>query len=294
MIATGWSDQPAIPGARRAAPPGDRTARARRLPAPRPACRAAACSSSAPRPPACSSPTSCDAPDARCYLAVGSHTRMPRRYRGMDIFWWLEQIGALDRTIDQMRSTVEARREPSLQLVGRTTGGEVDLATLAANGVTLTGRLTSVDGTSASFADDLDTNTAQADQRLSRVLRPDRRPHRRPRAHRRSPSPRTPRCPTPSIDAPRSARPPRRRSVDGDLGDRPPAQLSVAASPGRSSPTASSSTTTASPRCRACTCSASVSNAPAAPTSSTAWAPTPWLSPGTCSRRQRSRLQTAA
>ena len=54
------------------------------------------------------------------YLAVGRHTRMPRRYRGMDIFWWLDQIGALDRTIDEMRSTAEAQREPSLQLVGRT------------------------------------------------------------------------------------------------------------------------------------------------------------------------------
>ena len=71
------------------------------------------------------------------YLAVGSHTRMPRRYRGMDIFWWLDQIGALDRTVDQLRSTAEAQREPSLQLVGRTTGGEVDLPTLLAHGTTV-------------------------------------------------------------------------------------------------------------------------------------------------------------
>ena len=28
-------------------------------------------------------------------LAVGRHTRLPRTYRGMDIFWWLDQIGAL-------------------------------------------------------------------------------------------------------------------------------------------------------------------------------------------------------
>src|SRR5262249_11683903 len=38
------------------------------------------------------------------YLAVGSHSRMVRSYRGKDIFWWLEQIGALDRSIDQMHS----------------------------------------------------------------------------------------------------------------------------------------------------------------------------------------------
>ena len=31
-------------------------------------------------------------------LAVGRHTRMPRRYRGLDIFWWLESTGRLART----------------------------------------------------------------------------------------------------------------------------------------------------------------------------------------------------
>lgn len=52
------------------------------------------------------------------YLAVGCHTRLPRRYRGRDILWWLERIGSLDRTIDQMADVEAARAEPSLQLVG--------------------------------------------------------------------------------------------------------------------------------------------------------------------------------
>ena len=172
---------------------------------------------------------------------------MPRRYRGMDIFWWLEQIGALDRTIDEMRSTAEARREPSLQLVGRTSGGDVDLATLAASGVTLTGRLTSVDGTTRGFADDLDSThrpapTAGSTRLLDRIDG-----HIAANgARRRSPSPRTASCPTPSIDAPPRLEPATPRSVDGDLGDRPPAQLSVAARPGAGSPTARSTTATAS------------------------------------------------
>src|SRR5262249_40357013 len=62
------------------------------------------------------------------------------------------------------------RHEPSLQLVGRSSGGEVDLATLAERGVALTGRLTSVDGTRLSFADDLNINTTRADQHLSSLL----------------------------------------------------------------------------------------------------------------------------
>ena len=48
---------------------------------------------------------------------------------------------------------MNARREPSLQLVGRNNGRTVDLATLAASGVTLTGRLTSVGGATADFAE---------------------------------------------------------------------------------------------------------------------------------------------
>jgi putative flavoprotein involved in K+ transport len=104
------------------------------------------------------------------YLAVGGHTRMPRHYRGRDIFWWLDQVGALDRTVDEMRSPDDARREPSLQLVGQAGGGDVDLASLAANGVTLTGRLASIEGTSVGFADDLAATVATAEQRLCRVL----------------------------------------------------------------------------------------------------------------------------
>jgi len=44
-------------------------------------------------------------------IAVGRHTRMPRRYRGMDSFWWLEATGRLARTIDQMPDIAAARQE---------------------------------------------------------------------------------------------------------------------------------------------------------------------------------------
>ena len=33
-------------------------------------------------------------------LAVGAHTRVPRRYRGRDIFGWLEDLGELDRGLN--------------------------------------------------------------------------------------------------------------------------------------------------------------------------------------------------
>jgi putative flavoprotein involved in K+ transport len=107
-------------------------------------------------------------------LAVGSHTRVPRRYRGMDLFWWLEETGRLARTIDTFDDPEAARREPSLQLVGR---GEpacrelsLDLGVLADRGVRLAGRLRSVRGTTADFAADLGPRLEAADRAMHRLL----------------------------------------------------------------------------------------------------------------------------
>ncbi|HEX6337291.1 MAG TPA: NAD(P)-binding domain-containing protein [Jiangellaceae bacterium] len=103
-------------------------------------------------------------------LAVGTHTRLPRRYRGMDIMWWLEQLGALDRTVDEVADIDKARRDPSSQLTGGSGGRGLDLSTLRDLGVTITGRLTGVDGHHVSFAPDLPATTAAADERLRRTL----------------------------------------------------------------------------------------------------------------------------
>ena len=55
----------------------------------------------------------------RVVLAVGSHTRVPRRYRGLDVHWWLDQTGR-HGPHHRHRATdpVAARREPSFQLAG--------------------------------------------------------------------------------------------------------------------------------------------------------------------------------
>src|SRR4029453_7498979 len=89
-------------------------------------------------------------------LAVGRHTRMPRRYRGMDSFWWLAATGRLARTIDEMRDARAARRENSLQLMGNSDpclrSRDLDLGVLQARGVRLVGRLEDVVGTVPLFA----------------------------------------------------------------------------------------------------------------------------------------------
>jgi putative flavoprotein involved in K+ transport len=103
-------------------------------------------------------------------LAVGSHTRLPRTYRGMDIFWWLDQMGTFDRTIDELPDPLVARGEPSVQLVGRPDHADLDLDTLQRGGVHLAGRLAGIDGQHVRFGCDLAATTSTADTRMLRVL----------------------------------------------------------------------------------------------------------------------------
>ncbi len=103
-------------------------------------------------------------------LAVGRHSRLPRCYRGVDIWWWLDQIGTFARTIDQVSDPARSRREGSVQLAGRADHRDVDLPALQRLGVRLAGRLVGVDGARVGFADDLPVTTAAADARLERIL----------------------------------------------------------------------------------------------------------------------------
>jgi putative flavoprotein involved in K+ transport len=103
-------------------------------------------------------------------LAVGSHTRMPRRYRGRDVMFWLDAMGLLDRGAEQVADLESARREPSLQLVGRPDGRDLDLATLQDIGVRLAGRLVGTQASTVRFAADLGGSVADADARLRRLL----------------------------------------------------------------------------------------------------------------------------
>lgn len=103
-------------------------------------------------------------------LAVGSHSRMPRQYRGMDVFWWLDLIGAFDRTIDEVSDPAAARREPSIQLVGRADNRTLDLPALHADGVRLVGRLIGVDGTRVALASNLTASVDAADKQMTGLL----------------------------------------------------------------------------------------------------------------------------
>ena len=83
------------------------------------------------------------------HLAVGPHRLLPRRYRGRDIAFWMDEAGMFDT----LRADVP-KGQPTVLMSGYN-GGEVSLRKLAARGVRLTGMLAGCEGGVLSFADDL-------------------------------------------------------------------------------------------------------------------------------------------
>jgi putative flavoprotein involved in K+ transport len=103
-------------------------------------------------------------------LALGRHTRLPRSYRGLDIYWWLHATGRLAGP-GRDRSSLH---ENSLQLIGQDHAGRsasaVDLAALQRLGVRLAGRLEDVDQGVVALADDLAARIGAADAAMHRLL----------------------------------------------------------------------------------------------------------------------------
>jgi putative flavoprotein involved in K+ transport len=104
-------------------------------------------------------------------LAVGEHIRLPRRYRGRDIYWWLDQIGQLDERYDEVEDLTRARRHASIQVVGNDEGRDLDVNALRASGVQIVGRLMAMRGATAQFSGGLGALVANADLKQTRMLR---------------------------------------------------------------------------------------------------------------------------
>ncbi len=103
-------------------------------------------------------------------LAVGRHSRLPRRYRGADIMLWMDRAGMLSETAIASPSLERARTQPSLQLVGSPEHRTLDLGVLRDLGVRMVGRLLDIDGTTLTLCDDLARTTTGAQATLERLL----------------------------------------------------------------------------------------------------------------------------
>jgi len=94
----------------------------------------------------------------RLYLSVGRHRRMPRRYRGRDLIWWLSEMG-IDQTPVGSRGP-----DPTLPLITGAYGGHtIDLREFARQGIPLLGRLESAQGDTLRFAPDLAESLSRGD-----------------------------------------------------------------------------------------------------------------------------------
>jgi putative flavoprotein involved in K+ transport len=104
------------------------------------------------------------------WLSVGSAGRVPRRYRGHDIFWWLWQLAErgdevgvrLPRVADLPHPGRRYAGNPALS--GHGGGHEVDVRAMGRDGTALVGRLLAIDGERVRFGDDLEVNLDLADR----------------------------------------------------------------------------------------------------------------------------------
>jgi putative flavoprotein involved in K+ transport len=104
-------------------------------------------------------------------LAVGEHLRLPRMYRGRDIQYWMHATGLLDERYCDVDDLNRVRSLPSPQLLGHPDRCDLDLNTLAEQGVRCVGRLVGVQGCSAQFSGALANMVKMSELKMQRLLR---------------------------------------------------------------------------------------------------------------------------
>jgi putative flavoprotein involved in K+ transport len=101
----------------------------------------------------------------KVFLSIGHHTRMPRRYRGRDLVWWLSEMRIDQRPVEQRGPT---RLLPVIS--GAYGGRTVDFRRFAADGVVLLGRVMAARDGVLDIATDLTESLADGDLRYTTFL----------------------------------------------------------------------------------------------------------------------------
>lgn len=99
----------------------------------------------------------------KVYLCVGGATRIPRRYRGKDTIWWLNEINFFDQTADSLTSSKE-RFKAHPFVTGKNGGHSLNLHQFAKDGVVLLGHMKSAQDNKVTLVPDLRENLAKVDQ----------------------------------------------------------------------------------------------------------------------------------
>lgn len=103
-------------------------------------------------------------------ISVGEHVRLPRVYRGRDVFWWMDATGISDQRYTEMDDLVRARNLPSPQLIGTPQRRSIGLNSLTERGVRIVGRLGRINDGRAQFAGSLANVCSMADLKMNRLL----------------------------------------------------------------------------------------------------------------------------
>ena len=72
------------------------------------------------------------------FLSVSRHRRVPRRFRGKDVTWWLDRMGRFDQTIDSFPGR---QWPPSVVVTGVNGGYDANVRQMAADGIRVLGRV---------------------------------------------------------------------------------------------------------------------------------------------------------
>ena len=104
------------------------------------------------------------------YLSVGTAGRVPRRYRGHDIFRWLAGLASTPPELGVALPTADKLPDPGMRLAGNPHlsghhgGHDTNLREMAAAGMHLVGRIDGVEGERLILRQDLSKNLAWADR----------------------------------------------------------------------------------------------------------------------------------
>jgi putative flavoprotein involved in K+ transport len=91
----------------------------------------------------------------KVHLAVGNAGRIPRRYRGRDIFYWDLASGYMMMPVEQHPLGMAVRFKAHPHLSGRDGGHTIDLRRMALDGIQLHGKVLGIEGGRFRFSDDL-------------------------------------------------------------------------------------------------------------------------------------------
>lgn len=103
-------------------------------------------------------------------LSVGEHVKIPRNYRGKDIFWWLDISKLATEYTGDVLDRLRLQNLPSPQLTGSNLMPIFDLTHLSKKGVKLVGKLSGVSNGNYQFSGALKNTCKLADLKLNRLL----------------------------------------------------------------------------------------------------------------------------